>query len=69
VSDERSLPAVRWQFLESASGLDGQALEDVLEVTIRVVAVELGGLGQTHEDGRALTGASDRSSTILIITD
>ena len=34
-----------------------QTLQDVLEVAIRIVSVELGGLDQAHHGGSALPGA------------
>jgi hypothetical protein len=45
------------QFFESAGGLGRQALEDVLEVAIRIVTVEPGGLDEAHNSGGTLTGA------------
>jgi len=43
-------------FSESTGGLGGQALEHVLELAIRIVAVESGQLDEAHDNGGALTG-------------
>ena len=50
------LPAMRQQFLKAAGGLRRQALHDVLEVDVRIMPVELGGLDQAHDRRGALTG-------------
>lgn len=51
------LPSVRQQLFESACWLDGQALEDVLEVAVRIVPVEFRGLDEAHDVAGTLTGA------------
>jgi hypothetical protein len=45
------------QLLQPACWLCGQALEDVLEVAIRIVSIELGGLDETHDVRGTLAGA------------
>src|SRR5665213_3937061 len=48
---------MRHQLLESAGGLRRQTLKDILEVAVRIVSVELGGLDQAHDDSGTLPGA------------
>lgn len=50
------LPATRQQRVDLAGALSRQALEHVLEVGVRIVAVELGRLDQARDGGGALTG-------------
>jgi len=47
---------VRKQFVQSTDGLGGQAFQDILQIAIGVLSVELGGLDETHDVGRSLTG-------------
>lgn len=49
------LPSVRQQLLEPTRRLGWQALQDVLEVAMRIMSVELRGLDQAHDGGGALT--------------
>ena len=68
---------MRQQLLEATGGLGRQTLQDVLQVSVRIVSVEFRGLDQAHDDGGALTGTkgtdkepvrsteSDRTDSIL----
>lgn len=47
---------MRKQFVQSTDGLGGQAFQDILQIAIGVLSVELGGLDETHDVGRSLTG-------------
>jgi hypothetical protein len=51
---------MREQLCKSTGRLGRQALKDVLEVAVRVVAVELGGLYAAHDHCTTLTGAAGR---------
>ncbi len=53
-SGER-LPAMWQEIVNSAVQVRGQALQDVLEVGMRVVAAQACRLHQAHHDGGALT--------------
>ena len=46
---------MREKFFEPTGGLGRQALEHVLEVTVRIVSVELRGLDSAHDVGGALS--------------
>jgi hypothetical protein len=48
---------MRQQFFDSTGGLGRQALEDVLEIAVRIVSVEFHGLDQAHDGGGPLAGA------------
>ena len=48
---------MRQEIFEAAGALSRQSLEHVFKVSIRIVAVELGGLDQAHDHGGALAGA------------
>ena len=41
---------MRQQFSNTAGGLSGQACEDILQIGIRIMPIELGGLNQRHDD-------------------
>jgi hypothetical protein len=47
---------MREQFVDAAVQLRGQPREDVLEVSPRIMAIELGRLHQAHDDGGTLPG-------------
>jgi hypothetical protein len=48
---------MRRQFFEATSRLSRQALEDVLEVLMRVMSIKLRRMDETHDGRGALTGA------------
>src|SRR5947209_20619053 len=60
VRTRRRYPTVRQQFANTARALRGQPLKDVFEVTVRIVAVEPGGLNQAH-DRRGTLSRAQRS--------
>ena len=47
---------MRKQFLESTGRLRRQSLKHVLEIAIRIMSIELGGLDEAHDVGGALSG-------------
>jgi hypothetical protein len=49
-------PAVRQQFFDSTVQVRGQPGEDILQVSLRLVPIELGGLKQAHHGGGPLAG-------------
>ena len=54
------------EIFESTGGLSGKALEHVLEIAIRIMPVQLGGLDETH-DASSRPGqleAGDQSSGV-----
>lgn len=48
---------MRQQFVDATSWVSWQAFVHVLEVSVRIVAVEFRGLDQAHDDSCAATGA------------
>ena len=47
-----------WQeIVDEACGLSGQAIQHVLEITVRIVPIEFGGLDEAHDDAGALARA------------
>jgi hypothetical protein len=50
-------PSMRKQLLEPASGLGWKPFHDVLEIEVRIVSVQLGGLDQAHDRRSALARA------------
>ena len=44
------------EFADATGELGRQAVEDVLEIGVGVVAVEAGGLDEAHDGGRTLPG-------------
>ena len=48
---------MREQLADATSGLSRQAFENVLEVSVRIVSVELGRLYETHDVGGTSAGA------------
>src|SRR5438046_2757987 len=57
VRTHRRYPTMRQQFANAARGLGGQSLEDILEVSVRIVGIESGGLNQAHDGSGALARA------------
>jgi hypothetical protein len=47
---------MRQQLVDCAGSLRGQALQDVLQVRVRVMPIELGRLDQARDRRRALSG-------------
>ena len=45
---------MREKFVEPAGGLCREALKDVFEIAMRIVAVQFGRLDETHDSRRAL---------------
>jgi len=56
---------MRKELIDPASWLSRQTLEHVLEITVGIVAVELGGLDQAHYVGSASPGAQRAGKQIL----
>lgn len=50
-------PAMRQQFLDAGRRLGGQTVQNVLQVHIRIMAIEFGRLDQAHQSSRTLAGA------------
>ena len=49
-------PPMRQKFVEVTCQSEWQSRQDVLQVGVRVVAIELGGLDEAHDDRRSLAG-------------